>query len=136
MPEAVTDNKRPYHAPRRAAAAAQTREAILRAAKGRFEVSGWAGTTIAAIAADADVSPKTIEALFVTKSAFLAALGDSPIRSDATDAPMLDREPAQAVHSAPDATTMLERHVEYAIPITARSARIASVIESAAASDT
>ena len=135
MPEAVSDNKRPYHAPWRAAAAAQTREAILQAAKDRFEVSGWAGTTIAAIAADADVSPKTIEALFATKSALLAAVVDYSIRGDATDAPMFGRQPAQAVHSAPDAATMLERHVEYAIPITARSARIASVIESAAGSD-
>lgn len=135
MSGTVKDNKRPYHAPRRAAAAAQTREAILQAAKDRFEASGWAGTTIAAIAADADVSPKTIEALFATKSALLAAVADYSIRGDATDAPMLARESAQAVQSSPDAVTMLERHVDYALPITARSARIASVIESAAGSD-
>ncbi len=135
MSETVTNNKRPYHAPRRAAAAAQTREAILQAAKDRFEGSGWAGTTIAAIAADADVSPKTIETLFATKSALLAAVADYAIRGDATDAPMLGREPSQAVSTAPDATTMLARYVDYAIPITARSARIASVIESAAGAD-
>ncbi|MBO0712403.1 MAG: TetR family transcriptional regulator [Acetobacteraceae bacterium] len=135
MAGAVKPNKRPYHAPRRAAAAAQTREAILRAAKDRFEAGGWAGTTIAAIAADAEVSPKTIEALFATKPALLAAVVDYSIRGDASDVPMLGRESAQAVERAPDATTMLERHVEHAIPITSRSARIASVIESAAGSD-
>src|ERR1700724_982476 len=132
MSEIVKTNKRPYHAPRRAAAAAQTREAILHAAKERFEARGWAGTTIAAIAADAEASPKTIEALFATKAALLAAVVDYSLRGDASDAPMLAREPAQTVQSAPDAAAMLDRHLEYAIPITARSARIAAVIESAA----
>jgi hypothetical protein len=38
MPGDVKRNsKRPYHAPRRAAAAAQTRQAILEAAQARFE---------------------------------------------------------------------------------------------------
>src|SRR3981081_1835451 len=135
MSESVKTNKRPYRAPRRAAAAAQTREAILHAAKHRFEARGWAGTTIAAIAADAEVSPKTIEALFATKAAVLAAVVDYSLRGDASDVPMLAREATRTVQSAPDAVTMLDRHVEYAIPITARSARIAAVIESAAGSD-
>ena len=135
MSRFVKSNKRPYRAPRRAAAAAQTREAILHAAKERFEARGWAGTTIAAIAADAEVSPKTIEALFATKAALLAAVVDYSLRGDASDVPMLAREATHTVQSAPDAVTMLDRHVEYAIPITARSARIAAVIESAAGSD-
>ena len=135
MSRIVKSNKRPYRAPRRAAAAAQTREAILHAAKHRFEARGWAGTTIAAIAADAEVSPKTIEALFATKAALLAAVVDYSLRGDASDVPMLAREATHTVQSAPDAVTMLDRHVEYAIPITARSARIAAVIESAAGSD-
>jgi AcrR family transcriptional regulator len=135
MSRFVKSNKRPYRAPRRAAAAAQTREAILHAAKERFEARGWAGTTIAAIAADAEVSPKTIEALFATKAALLAAVVDYSLRGDASDVPMLARKSTQTVQSAPDAATMLDRHVEYAIPMTARSARIAAVIESAAGSD-
>jgi len=121
MSEAVKPNTRPYHAPRRAAAAAQTREAILDAAKERFEARGWAGTTIAAIAADAEVSPKTIEALFATKAALLAAVVDYSLRGDAGDLPMLAREPGQTMQSAPDAATMLDRYVEYAIPTTART---------------
>src|ERR1700738_885933 len=32
---------RPYHAPRRAAAAAETRQAILRAAREEFDAHGW-----------------------------------------------------------------------------------------------
>ena len=70
---AVNTGTRRYHAPRRAAAAAQTREAILHAAQDQFQARGWAATTIAAVAADAAVSPKTIQALFGTKAALLAA---------------------------------------------------------------
>jgi len=135
MVGSVKPTKRPYHAPRRAAAAAQTREAILEAAKTRFETRGWAGTTIAGVAAAANVSPKTIEALFGTKTALLVAVVDYSIRGDTSDVPMVRRDAAQAVEAAPDAATMLERHIEYSTAISARSARIAGVVESAAGSD-
>ena len=127
--------KRPYHAPRRAAAAARTREAILEAAKACFEALGWAGTTIRAIAAAADVSPKTIEALFATKARLLAAVVDYAIRGDIADTPVIRRESARAVEGAPDAATMLARHAAHAVAIVARSARIAQVVESAARGD-
>ena len=64
---------RRYHAPRRAAAAEETRRDILRAAQEQFEAHGWAATTIRAIALSAGVSPKTVEALFATKPALLEA---------------------------------------------------------------
>ena len=135
MSEPVKIARRPYRAPRRAAGAARTREAIIDAAKARFEARGWGGTTIRAIAADAAVSPKTIEALFATKAALLAAVVDYAIRGDAAETPILLRESARAVEAAPDAATMLERHAAHAVAINARSARIARVVESAAASD-
>jgi AcrR family transcriptional regulator len=135
MSTPVKQPKRAYKAPRRAAAAAQTRETILDAAKARFESRGWAGTTIPAIADDAGVSPKTIEALFGTKAALLTELVDYAIRGDTADTPMIRREAALAVEGAPDARTMIERHAAYSNAITSRSAAIASVVESAAASD-
>ncbi|HZQ65045.1 MAG TPA: TetR family transcriptional regulator [Gaiellaceae bacterium] len=136
MPDTVKPApKRRYHAPRRAAAAAQTRQTIVDAAKTRFEGFGWAGTTIRSIAADAEVSPKTIEALFTTKAGLLAAAVDYAIRGDIDETPVIRRESARAVEAAPDAPTMLARHAEYATTITSRSARIARVVESAAASD-
>ncbi len=135
MPRAVKGDKRRYNSPRRAAAAAETREQILRAAKGRFEAYGWAGATVAAIAADANVSPKTIEALFATKAALLDAVVDFSIRGDADGVPVMRRDATRAVESAPDASTMLERHIEFLLPIERRSARIAFVVESAAGSD-
>ena len=135
MPPPVKRSKRPYHAPRRAASAAQTREAILAAAKSRFEARGWVATTVAAIAADASVSPKTIEAAFGTKAALLAAVADYAIRGDVDPTPMLARQAVQAERDAPDAATMLELHAGRSAAIASRSAHLAWVIETAATGD-
>jgi len=125
---------RRYHAPRRAAAAAQTREAILHAAKDQFEAHGWAATTIAAIATEAAVSPKTIQALFGTKAALLAAAVDYAIAGDVAEVPVIARQSARSVESAPDAATMLDRHAGHVVAINTRSAGLAQVVESAAGS--
>ena len=135
MPPRVKPAKRPYHTTRRAASAAQTREAILAAAKSRFEARGWVATTIAAIAADAGVSPKTIEAAFGTKAALLAAVVDWAIRGDIDPTPMADRQGVQAERDAPDADTMLNLHASRSAEIASRSAHLAWVIETAATTD-
>jgi AcrR family transcriptional regulator len=135
MTRAVKRSKRAYDASRRRAAADRTREAIVVAAKARFEERGWSGTTIAAIAEDARVSPKTVEAVFGTKAALLGEVVDYAIRGDIADTPMLERRVAHEVEQAPDAATLLDRHAAYAVAITARSARVAWVVESAAPSD-
>jgi AcrR family transcriptional regulator len=133
--EVKAGRSRVYRAPRRDAAAAATREAILRAAQERFEAMGWSGATIAGIAAAAEVSPKTVEALHGTKAALLAAVVSYAIRGDTDTTPMIDRSAARAVEAAPDAAAMLARHIDYLVPITSRSARLAFVVESAAGSD-
>ena len=135
MPDPVKSQKRAYNAPRRAQAAAQTREAILRAAQARFEHAGWVGTTIAAVASDASVSPKTIEATFGTKAALLAAVVDYAIRGDIDTTPMASRAAVQAERDAPDAATMLDLHAHRSAAIAARAARIAWVVETAARGD-
>jgi AcrR family transcriptional regulator len=132
MAEAVNTGTRHYHAPRRAAAAAQTREAILHAAKDQFEARGWAATTVAAVAAVAAVSPKTVQALFGTKPALLAAAVDYAIAGDVTEVPIIARPSARLVESAPDAATMLDRYASHIAAINARSASLAQVVESAA----
>jgi AcrR family transcriptional regulator len=134
MDDTVKTGTRRYHAPRRAAAAAQTREAILHAAKDQFEAHGWAATTVAAVAADAAVSPKTIQALFGTKAALLAAAVDYAIAGDVAAVPVIARESARSVESAPDAATMLDRHAGHVVAINTRSAGLARVVESAVGS--
>jgi AcrR family transcriptional regulator len=135
--KASADDKprRPYDAPERRAAAARTREAIVEAAHRRFGQRGWSGTTIKDVAETAEVSPKTVEALFGTKSALLGAAVDFAIRGDAGETPILQRESALRVENAADAREMLELHAAHLRLIVPRSARLVSVVEHAAAAD-
>jgi AcrR family transcriptional regulator len=138
---------RRYHAPRRTAAAAETRRAILRAAKEEFEAHGWAAATMRSIAASAGVSPKTVEALFATKAALLEATlllafgGEawterSALATLRPDSVLLLRPQAtREIERATDAATMLERHSALLSEIQVRSARISWAAESAVTSD-
>jgi AcrR family transcriptional regulator len=67
-----TTGKRVYHSRVRQRQAEQTRQRILAAARSQFERQGYAATTLEAIAEVADVSPKTIAAVFGSKRALLA----------------------------------------------------------------
>ena len=139
---------RAYHAPRRTAAAAETREAILRAAKEQFEARGWAATTIRSIATSAGVSPKTVEALFATKPALLEAtlldaMGDHAVNIDSGGPPVLRPEAllelcdvtTSAIEDAPDAAAMLELHSALVAGLNARAACICWAVETAVPSD-
>lgn len=66
--------KRPYHSPARQRQAEETRHRMLEAARGLFVQLGYAGTTLDAIAQAADVSPKTVAAVFGSKRGILTAL--------------------------------------------------------------
>jgi AcrR family transcriptional regulator len=87
---------RRYDASRRRAQARRTRQAIIDAARHRFLRDGYAVTTIASIAADADASPDTIYKSFGGKAGLLRAMcadalsGAGPVpaeqRSDAMQA--------------------------------------------------
>ena len=127
--------RRRYHAPQRQAAAARTREAIVQAATHLFEERGWAGTTIRSVSDSADVSPKTVEALFGTKAALLKLAVDYAIRGDLDPQPMPQRSTIAHIEAAPDAPTMLKLHAVHLRTINQRSARIAWTVEHAAASD-
>jgi AcrR family transcriptional regulator len=137
---------RTYHAPRRTAAAAETRQAILQAAKEEFEARGWAATTMRSIATSAGVSPKTVEALFATKAALLegtllAALRGHAENADIGELPWpeavleLRGEAAREIEEAPDAATMLELHAALVSEINARAARLCWAVETAVLSD-
>jgi AcrR family transcriptional regulator len=139
---------RTYHAPRRTAAAAATRQAILRAAKEEFEVRGWAATTMRSIALSAGVSPKTVEALFATKPALLEATLLAALDVDAETADAGDRtvlrpeavvelraEAVKEIETAPDAASVLELHSALVADVSARVARLCWALETAVPSD-
>jgi AcrR family transcriptional regulator len=135
MREQHQQQRRAYNAPRRAAAAAQTRETVVQAAKQAFEERGWAATTIQSVAASASVSPKTVEALFGTKAVLLKTVVDFAIRGDLLDLTVNQRERVAAMDAAADATSMLDLHASHVRTIQARTARIAWAVEVAAPTD-
>ena len=129
------ENRRTYHAPQREAGASRTREAIIRSSRRLFEERGWAATTIRAVAEQAGVSPKTVEALFGTKAALLRAAVTYAIRGDVDPQPMPQRERVARIERTPSAAAMLDLHSAHLRTINDRSAQIAWVVEQAAADD-
>jgi len=66
------EGKRPYHSRVRQRQAEDTQRRIIQAARSLFASHGYAATTLEAIAEMADVSPKTLGAVFGSKRALLA----------------------------------------------------------------
>jgi AcrR family transcriptional regulator len=69
-----SEGKRLYHSRARQRQAEETRRRILAATRELFASRGYAGTTLEAIAEIAEVSPKTVSAVFGSKRAILAEL--------------------------------------------------------------
>lgn len=127
--------RRRYHAPRRIESAAHTRLEIVAAARDAFERLGWGGTTVAAVAESAHVSPKTVEALYGTKAALLRAAVDFAIRGDIADVEMPQRPEIAEIEAAASAGEMLNLHARLVLDVNGRSAAIARAVEEASAVD-
>jgi len=91
----VATKNRNYNSTRRSRQAAQTREEILTAAIVLFSESGWAGTTLAAIAERAGVAVETIYAGFGSKKRLLRVALDVAIAGDTAEIPVADRPEAR-----------------------------------------
>jgi AcrR family transcriptional regulator len=82
--------RRRYHSPARQRQAEQTKARILGAARDLFRTAGYASTTVEAIASAAQVSAKTVEAVFGSKRGVLAALVD-PLASAGPPRDLIDQ---------------------------------------------
>lgn len=90
---------RGYRSARREVQARQTRARIITAAAQRFLVHGYSGTTMRAVALDANVSLPTVELAFRTKARLLKAVIDIAIAGDDEHVAMLDRQWATQAES-------------------------------------
>jgi AcrR family transcriptional regulator len=93
----VNTVKRPYHAPLRAAQAAQTRQRVVAAAGQLFRARGWLGTTVGDIAQTAGVTPQAVHNCVGGKPALLMAAVESAVAGDEPDKALVRRsefEPA------------------------------------------
>ncbi len=127
--------KRPYSSARREAQARETRRSILDAAAELFVASGYAATTIQAIADQAGVAVQTVYAVFGTKRALLRQLIESTITGDDEPEPVTERVTARSLAAEPDPRRRAELDAALARLIAQRVAPIVRVAEEAAASD-
>jgi AcrR family transcriptional regulator len=100
-------HSRRYRSPRREEQAHRTRRRILAAAAQLFPAVGYAGATMAAIAAAAGVSVPTVELAFGTKAAVLKAAIDVAIAGDDEPVPVLERSWAARAAAAETAEGFL-----------------------------
>lgn len=91
--------KRKYEAPRREEQAAATRAAIIDAAAGLFAERGYGATTMAAIAAEARVAPKSVYGLG-DKAQLLSLALDRAIAGEAEPSASADSPALRAVLAA------------------------------------
>jgi AcrR family transcriptional regulator len=120
---------------RRARRAAETRLRIIEAAGQLFAERGYSGTTIEAVAAEADVAVETVYARFKNKRNLLAAYLDVAIVGDAEAVPLLDRDEVQQVRQTSDQREQLRRLAHLGRTIFERTATAHAVLRSAAAVD-
>jgi AcrR family transcriptional regulator len=127
--------KRRYNSGHRREQAAATRRQILEAAERLFERDGYAATTIAAIAAEAGVSLKTVYVAFETKSGVLGALWNLLLRGDQDDASVSERAWYREVLEEPDPRRKLLLTARNSRAVKLRIGSLLEVIRSAAPTD-
>jgi AcrR family transcriptional regulator len=120
---------RAYNSPLRAAQAEQTRRRVLEAARRLFVHRGYAGTTVAAVADAAEVSPETIYLSLGGKRGLLEGVMEitGPHESATTDEAWWG-----TVGELPSAAERLAKNVEYSCRILARTRPIHAIIRGAA----
>jgi AcrR family transcriptional regulator len=126
-------NSRRYDASRRRAQALRTRQAIIDAARRRFLHDGYAATTIASIAEEADASPDTIYKSFGGKPGLLRAVCEDALRGGGV-VPAEERSDAMQA-AATDPATLLRGLGVLTAEIAPRIAPLLLLLTSVAATD-
>ena len=127
----VKPSRRRYSSPLRADQARETRARILDAAYRLFVDRGYAGTTVAAVAEAANVSPETIYLSFGGKRGLLEGVIEASIAPDEDSAAQEDALWSE-LGELPSARERLTAMVEYSCGILARTAAVHAVIRGAA----
>lgn len=134
----MSDVKRPkrtYRTRKRAAQAAETREAVLSAAHALFLSEGWTKATIAAIASAAGVSNETVYATFGSKTALLEQLVKRTVRGDRPDVPLTQQDAPGRIAAETDPFRQIELFADDIASVLARVAPLMDVARAAAGTD-
>ncbi|TQN42288.1 TetR family transcriptional regulator [Blastococcus colisei] len=135
LPVADPVNRRPYRSPLRAERARRTRRRVVAAAIDLFLARGYAGTTLAAVASEAEVSVDTVFHLFGSKRRLLQAALDTVVGGDDADVPLLDRPDPQAMRAETDQRQQVAAFAHGILGQLERIAPVDDMLRSAAAVD-
>jgi TetR/AcrR family transcriptional regulator, regulator of autoinduction and epiphytic fitness len=120
---------------RREQKALATRRRVLDAAEALFVRNGYAFTTIASIADEADVAVQTVYAVFDNKRTILRELLDIRVIGEDDGAPLAAREDWQTMENEPDPRRQLTQMATIATSIGSRLAGLYGVLAEAAGAD-
>ena len=126
---------RPYHAPRRREAAAQTRRAILEVATRLFAEHGYSTVTMATIAAEAGVATDTVYAALGPKPVLFRLLIERAISGEEEPVTAEERDYVRAIRAEPDARQKLAIYARAVRHIQARLAPLFLALQAAASSE-
>lgn len=127
--------KRRYNATRRQEQARENRRRIIDAATSLFAARGYAGTSLAEIAAAAGVAVQTVYAAFGTKVTLLSRAIDVSLVGDHAPVPMAERESVRQIIAEPDPYRTVEMYAALTAAISARAHGIVLAAWAAAPSD-
>lgn len=126
---------RRYDSSRRREQAATTRRDILDAAERLFARDGYRSTTMAALAAEAGVSARTVYVAFATKSGVLRALWNARLRGEDDDVPVAERAWYREVLDEPDPVRRLRLNARNSRVVKTRLGPVLDLMRDAASVD-
>lgn len=129
-----TTARRRYQSPLRAQRAAETRAALIDAARQLFVTKGWTATGMRDVAAASGVATETVYAYFSSKRGLLQAVMDTAVVGDDLPLAVAERPEFAAIGRGPHAARAAAA-ARLLASIYGRTAAIARVIREAAASD-
>lgn len=129
----VVKSRRRYESPRRAEQARQTRAAVTGAAQRLFLRDGFAATTIAAIAAEAEVSAETIYKAFGGKPGLVRAICEQALAGEGPVPAEVRSDDLQA--SEPDPRQIIQGWGRLSAEVAPRVSPILLLLRAAAVSD-
>jgi AcrR family transcriptional regulator len=127
--------RRRYDARSRQNQARETRDRVLAVARRLFVAHGYAGTSVALIAAEAGVSAPTVFAGFRSKVNLLKEAVDTAIAGDTEDRPLRERPVLQRVHEGRSFDEVAERLADAFAEVAERAYPIYAVVHGAADGD-
>ena len=129
------NSKRSYRSDRRSEQAADTRMAVIAAARDVFARDGWQKSTIATIAKQAGVSAETVYVGFRNKRTLLEEAITAAVRGDEPETPLMRQAGPRAVMGGASQKEQLAKFSAHIVAILERVAPIMAVLRTAAETD-